>query len=590
MRPYPPKAGKQRFSVSNTIGENLQRVWPFRWVSPTSQTVFQIDFAELERVHDEAREQHDQALAAEFEPPIEQVDLPYPGIGRLTADGRPQRGGRIDRKPPELTLLAGCAAPHGTRLEIPTGYEDATDAKLAQRVIWAVNHRGRPGGLRPDDYAAQRELTVARSLTWAFFKNCVELPGAPIAWQQRFGGAATILGFLLWARRLGRSGITASGPQWAAILPGRIPGKGCAVSTVWAWMQLLERRGYLIRLRRYKPGRGGNPVALTANWYALGPRALADLGEVRRPTAIIRRRRAAIRRRHLAAEGRRRGVNLLKGGSFPTVEVFAEETLAAYELAQVRDEARVDAFRRGEAPADFTVAQLPAFVIQLGELASPAPVNSTPAPGRTSFEARTGRTRRPRPPRATPAPASTRARMAPAQQAPQREPVARSEQEDRERAVSRIHGEQPITRSVSYPIRLSDEPPLECLKTLRTGPGARGTSPPPASPEQHRSPTATHGPLIGPDSTAKPVFHGSTFLARLPASVRAACAVLLGQNDEFADTGQGDAHTPHTRRDLRAAPDIPLDLRAMAEPRDRASAGASGPEPPRRLKATILDD
>lgn len=588
MTADPPKAGKQRFSVSNTFGENLQRVWPFRWVSPTSQTVFQLDFAELERVHETAKEQHDQALERELdEPPVEQVDLPYPGIGRLDAQGRPQRGGRIDRKPPELSLLAGCAAPHRTRLELETGWEDATSAALAQRVIWAVNHRGRPGGMRPEDYAAQRELTVARSLTWGFFKGCVELPGAPIAWQQRFGGAAVVLGFLLWARRLGRDGITASGPQWASILPGRTPGKGCALSTVWAHMQALERAGYLIRLRRYKPGRGGNPVALTANWYALGPRALADLEATRRPGPIVKRRRAAIRRRHLLTEGRRRNVNLLAGTSFPTVEEFAAETLAAFELAQVRDEVRLAALVAGEAPDDFTTARLPTFVVQLGELA-PAldPVTETPAPGRASFEART---RRPRPSRAASPPPPAPPRVPTAQQPAQREPVTRAKEENSQSTVGGIHGREPTIRRDSYPIRPSDEPPLEGLKHSRTGPPARVKSPSPASPAPRHSPSGTRGPLIRPDSTVEPVFHGSTFLARLPAATRAAWAELLGHGSETADTAGGDAHTPHTLRDLRTPPDIPVDVRALDQPRDRASPDNQGPEPPRGLKGPLLD-
>lgn len=316
-----------------------------------------MDYLELERVHDAARAELREELErdTDLESPLPQLALPYPGLG--------QRGGRCDRKPPQLTLLVDCAAPQPTRIEeLETGWEDAPTEALAQRVLWATKHRGRPSGLSPEDYGAQREWTVARSLTWQFFQNCRELPSAPIVWRDRFGDAAVVLGFLRWARRLGRHGITLSGPQWASVL-------GVSVPTVWRYLQRLERAGYLIRMRRWKPGRGGLPVALAANWYGLGPQALATLAALDEPASAVARARLKVRRKHLRAEGRRRGVPLVAGETFPPLEEYLDLALRACVLARTKDAERYTAFLAGDVPEDYTTAPLPTFVLEVGSLA-----------------------------------------------------------------------------------------------------------------------------------------------------------------------------------------------------------------------------
>lgn len=350
----------------------FQRVFTWRWNAPKNQEAFALDFAELERVWEDERAAHRAELDADrdLEGDVAQLDVPYPGLGRVDKDGRPQRGGKIDREPPQLSLLVGCCPPpeKATRLALETGYEDATSEQLAQRLDWVFKHRGRPEGLSRADYAAQRELTVARSIGWAFLEHCKDLPSIPVIWSAKFGSAALILGYLLWGRSLGRAGLTASGKNWRAVLPGRTPGEPLAMSTVWAWLQRLERAGYLIRLRRWKPGINGRPVALTANWYGLGPRALADLagGAVDRPEVTIQRQRARVKRRHLRAEGRRRGVDLLAGYSFPTLPEYAAQVLDAWTAAQQRDEARARAWKAGIVPSDWSgAARRPSFVFDL---------------------------------------------------------------------------------------------------------------------------------------------------------------------------------------------------------------------------------
>ncbi len=337
----------------------LQRVFTWRWTAPEDQETFELDFAELERVWNEQRDDLRAELDADrdLEGPTPQLDMPYPGLG--------QRGGRyVDdredvRKPPQLELLERCCPPSPTRLELETGFEAASPLRLAERIHWAFWHRGRPTGLSPADYAAQKELTVARSLTWSFFENCREMPGVPVPWREKFGDAAQVLGFLLWARRLGRWGMTLSGPQGCAVLD-------IGIATWWRYVQKLERAGYLIRLRRWKPGKVA-PVALAANWYALGPRALDDLAALEDPKPVMRRARQRVRRQHRRAEGRRRGLDLLPGYSYPDVRTFARLSIAAWQAARVRDVKRWEDFQAGIPPIDFTTAARPSFVFLVDE-------------------------------------------------------------------------------------------------------------------------------------------------------------------------------------------------------------------------------
>ena len=343
----------------------FQRVFTWRWSAPGSQAAFHLDFAELERVWDAERERHRAELDADrdLEGDALQLDVPYP-----MPDTPDHRGGKVDRTPPQLSLLMGVFPENATRLEMKTGHELDDPEKLARRLEWVFKHRGRPEGLSPDDYGAQRELTVARSLSWAFFEQCKDTPAVPVCWREKFANAAIVLGYLLWARNLGRAGVTMSAKNWAAVLPGRIIGKPCSIATVWRHLQFLERAGYLIRLRRWKPGLGGRPVALAKNWYGLGPRALADLegSTVGRPEVTVARAVARVKRRHLRAEGRRLGVDLLAGYAFPALHEFTEQILDTWTAAQAHDEARVAAWRAGEVPTDWSpIAQRPSWVFEL---------------------------------------------------------------------------------------------------------------------------------------------------------------------------------------------------------------------------------
>lgn len=351
-----------RCDVDTTTDGLFQRVFTWRWTAPDNQQVFELDFAELERVWTEQREALRDELDADHDlegPSPPQLDIPYPGLG--------QRGGRyVDkndkvRQPPQLELLARCAPPQLTRIEaLETGFEDVSSEELARRLHFVFQHRGRPKGLSPADYGAQREWTVARSLTWSFFESCSEIPGVPVAWREMFGDAAQVLALALWARRLGRVGFTLSGPQGCTVLD-------TSIASWWRWVQTLERAGYLIRLRRWKPGKVG-PVASTSNWYGLGPKALADLERLADPKPVMRRGRQRLRRQHRRAEGRRRGLDLLPGYKFPSLAAFVGLTLSAYQAAQTRDAQRWADFQAGIPPSDFTTASAPTFIIPLEEL------------------------------------------------------------------------------------------------------------------------------------------------------------------------------------------------------------------------------
>lgn len=346
--------------MNSTPQEYFQRVFAWRFDCSDVQTSFLLDFAELERIWTQDAGELRAELDADHDiarPQPAQAEL-YPGLG--------QTGGRYDRRPPQLTLIADAHPPaeQRTRLDLDTGFADATPEQLAALVGFAYLHRGRPaterhpGGLSSYDYAAQRELTVARSLTWDFFAACRELPSAPVVWREQWGDAADVLGFLLWARRLGRVGITLSGPQWATVLD-------VSEATVWRFMQKLERGGFLIRLRRYKPGLNGRPVALASNWYAFGPAALASLRELDAPEAAVKRARLRVKRRHLRALGRRRGVDLLRGYQWPSRAAYAAQVCTGYLAARDRDRERWELFEQGIAPVDFTTAYRPGFVFEL---------------------------------------------------------------------------------------------------------------------------------------------------------------------------------------------------------------------------------
>ncbi len=346
--------------MNSTPQEYFQRVFAWRFDCNDVQTSFLLDFAELERIWTQDAAELRSELDADHDiapPQVAQAEL-YPGLG--------QTGGRYDRRPPQLQLIADAHPPaeQRTRLELDTGFADASPEQLAALVGFAFLHRGRPatqqhpGGLSSYDYAAQRELTVARSLTWDFFAACRELPSAPVVWREMWGDAADVLGFLLWARRLGRAGITLSGPQWAAVL-------GVSEATVWRYLQRLERGGYLIRLRRYKPGLNGRPVALTSNWYAFGPAALASLRQLDAPEAAVKRARLRVKRRHLRALGRRRGVDLLRGYQWPSRAAYAAQVCTGYLAARDRDRERWQLFQEGIAPVDFTTSYRPGFVFEL---------------------------------------------------------------------------------------------------------------------------------------------------------------------------------------------------------------------------------
>lgn len=346
--------------MHSTPQEYFQRVFAWRFDCSDTQTSFLLDFAELERIWTQDAAELRTELDADHDiaPPQVAQAATYPGLG--------QTGGRYDRRPPQLQLIADAHPPaeQQTRLELETGFEDASPEQLAALVGFAFLHRGRPatqqhpGGLSSHDYAAQRELTVARSLTWDFFVNCRELPSAPIVWREMWGDAADVLGFLLWARRLGRVGITLSGPQWAAVL-------GVSEATVWRYLQRLERGGYLIRLRRYKPGLNGRPVALTSNWYAFGPAALASLRQLDAPEPSVKRARLRVKRRHLRALGRRRGVDLLRGYQWPSRAAYAAQVCTGYLAARDRDRERWQLFQEGIAPVDFATSFRPGFVFEL---------------------------------------------------------------------------------------------------------------------------------------------------------------------------------------------------------------------------------
>lgn len=614
--------------MSNTVAAAFQRTWAFRWICPNSQTVFTVDYHELERVHDAARAELREELEkdTDLESPLPQLALPYPGLG--------QRGGRCDRKPPQLTLLADCVAPRPTRIEeLETGWEDATTEALAQRVLWATKHRGRPSGLSPEDYGAQREWTVARSLTWQFFANCRELPGVPVVWRDRFGEAARPLGFLLWARRLGRHGITLSGPQWAAVL-------GVSIATVWRYLQRLERAGYLIRMRRWKPGRGGLPVALAANWYGLGPQALATLAALEEPAAAVARARLKVRRKHLRAEGRRRGVALVAGETFPALEEYLDLSLRACVLARSREAERYTAFLAGDVPEDFATAPLPTFVLEVGSLAGGVeldqldgpdvvdllseetmvdPLNheasleveglpelSAHPPGecvklqdRPRLVAPRDRSRRRR--HGVVVPARPPVDHSPGQKAaPGRAAFgerAATPARDNSDLRAGVFSRDPRLTGAAIPISVRDGSPLGVIKPERTGPQARGEGPPLASPARRQPPTAAHGLPAGSDfAGADVLFAAHPHFARLMASagvVLRECAILYGGAAKIGDTPGGDdgnQHKPDTNRDLRAVRPQSLDVREVATPETCSRTGGDDPESPGWPPHAILDD
>lgn len=334
---------------STTRTEQFQRVFFWRWRAPEGQTVFTLHVPELERTYEEARAKYEEDLDRDedLEPPPQQT-LPYPGLG--------QHGGNYGREQPQLSLLVACTPPKPTRLDVDTGWGDASPAVLAKRLEQVASHTGRPKGLSPGDYAAQREWTIARSLSWEFFENCVELPGAPVVWRDRYGDAAQVLGFLLWARRLGRHGVTLSGPQWATVLH-------VGIATVWRWMRRLEQAGLLIRLHRWKPGRGKRPVALTGNWYGLGPVALATIAELEAPQNSVKKARLRVRRLALRAQQRREGRQLLRGYAYPDQDEWVAAQLRGTERGLRRDEERWTDFQAGVAPSDFTTTHVPSFVV-----------------------------------------------------------------------------------------------------------------------------------------------------------------------------------------------------------------------------------
>lgn len=352
---------------STTRSEQFQRVFFWRWRAPEGQTVFTLHIPELERTYQEARAEYEEALDRDedLEPPAAQQPLPYPGLG--------QHGGNYGREQPELPLLVACSPPKPTRLDVDTGWGDASPVELAKRLEQVAMHTGRPKGLSPSDYAAQREWTIARSLSWEFFLNCVELPGAPVVWRDRFGDAAQVLGFLLWARRLGRHGITLSGPQWATVLK-------VGIATVWRWMRQLELAGMVIRMHRWKPGRGKRPVALTGNWYGFGPAALATLAELESPQDVVKKARLRVRRCALRAKQRREGRQLLRGYAYPNQDEWLSTQLQSTERGLRRDETRWADFQAGIAPSEFTSTHVPSFVVtwefSFGASIDPAPLTT----------------------------------------------------------------------------------------------------------------------------------------------------------------------------------------------------------------------
>lgn len=346
--------------MDNTSSGEFQRVFTWRWRSPENQTIFDLSVDELERLWSRTRDDLRTELDADRDlaRPRPQLDLPYPERER---EGP---GGRTHREPPQLELLVACTPRQRTRCEeIKTeGFESASPEELAQRLHWLFTHRGRPKGLSPLDYGAQRELTVARSLTWGFFTKSRETPGFPVQWRARFGDAAAILGLLLWARRLGRSGVTLSGPQGCSVLD-------CGIATWWRYLKTLEKSGYLIRLRRWKPGKGGRPVASAANWYGFGPRALAELAKIEgklEPQAATLRAFQRCRRARRRTEGRRRGVDLLPGYRFPSLVDYVSQAVHGWQAAEQVDARRWADFQVGTPPSDYTTASRPVFIFELG--------------------------------------------------------------------------------------------------------------------------------------------------------------------------------------------------------------------------------
>lgn len=355
--------------MCTTTGEQFQSVFFWRWQSPAGQMAFTLHVRELERSYQEAQQDLEDTLDRDedIQPPGQQ-QFPYPGLDQI--------GGNYGREQPQLSLLAACLPPQPTRLDIDTGWGDADVVSLAERLGFVAKHTGRPKGLSPSDYAAQREWTIARSLSFEFFLNCQELPSAPVVWRDRFGDAAVILGFLLWARRLGRHGITLSGPQWATVL-------GVGIATVWRYLRALEQAGMLIRMHRWKPGKGKRPVALTGNWYGFGPAALATLAELEKPQDAVKKARLRLRRRHLRAKQRREGRQLLRGYAYPPQEEWLAQQLASTEQGLRRDEARWVDFQAGIAPSDFTSTVVPSFVVTWERnynYADESPLAPVPAP------------------------------------------------------------------------------------------------------------------------------------------------------------------------------------------------------------------
>ena len=248
-------------------------------------------------------------------PPLErQVELP-------TSD-RDGPGGRIVRPPPEVDALVAIAdaLSHPRRWGL-RGDERvaALDAReLAERLQWVYEHRKR--GLSPWDYAVQREWTQARSVNagwWLRSKAPRTLPTVPEALGRLVGNNKArrdVLGLVTQAARCGYLGVTGSGPDLAALL-------GCAVSTFWAAVAWLESRGLIVRMRRYKPGKGKCPVGLNDNWYGPGPellrrRELWNQGDLDDEALRIAGREAAkARARHRRTRHR---IEIRRGRSQPT--------------------------------------------------------------------------------------------------------------------------------------------------------------------------------------------------------------------------------------------------------------------------------
>jgi len=248
-------------------------------------------------------------------PPLAaQVELP--------SSDREGPGGRTVRPPPQVDALVAIAESiaHPRRWAL-RGDERvaALDAReLAERLQWVYEHRRR--GLSPWDFAIQREWTQARSVNcgwWLRSKAPATLPTICEALGRLVGNVKTrrdVLALVTQAGRCGYLGVTGSGPALAALL-------GCAVSTFWAAVAWLESRGLLVRMRRYKPGKGGCPVGLHDNWYGPGAELLSrrelwdqiDLEDER--LRIAGREAAKARARHRRARHR---IEIRRGRALPS--------------------------------------------------------------------------------------------------------------------------------------------------------------------------------------------------------------------------------------------------------------------------------